>query len=72
MRKYEDLTIEQLRSGLDFMELNFGRAMDGKAYGLAQAFKEKIDGLFAELVIRIQATDPYTTEADIRFFENNG
>jgi hypothetical protein len=52
MRKYEDLTIEQLRSGLDFMELNFDRAMDCKAYGLAQAFKDKIDDLMAEVMLR--------------------
>ena len=70
MSKYSDLTINQIRSALDSMELNYNLAMDANDYGLAGAFKSKIDLLMAELVLRL--VDPYTTEADVRYFETEG
>jgi hypothetical protein len=44
--------------------------MDAQDYGLANAFHAKIDWLWSELVKLIQAEDPFTTEADIRYFES--
>ena len=51
------------------MNKNYNLAVDQTAYGLADAIKDKIDGLWSELVNRIQSEDPCTTEADIRYFE---
>ena len=53
------------------LEDNYSMAMDSEAFGLAGAFKSKIDGLMSELTSRITAEDPYTTEADVRYFESN-
>jgi hypothetical protein len=47
------MTIEQIRQALTHMEENYGLAMDYKEYGLANAFKDKIDWLMAELDRRI-------------------
>jgi len=69
MSRYSDLTVDQLRKALDHMELNYGVAMDAESYGLADAFLAKIDGLTEALSARLQADDPYTTEADVRYFE---
>ena len=43
------MTVEQIRIALDHMEENYGLAMDYKDYGLALAFKDKIDWLMVEL-----------------------
>jgi len=68
MSKYDYLTIDQIRSALDHMEANYSAAMDCGAYGLANAFLDKITGLADELAHRF---DHYTTAADVRFFESN-
>lgn len=52
MSKYNDLTIEQLRLSLDFMERNYSMVMEQEFYGLAGALKVKIDDLMAELRAR--------------------
>jgi hypothetical protein len=64
-----NMTADEIRTALDYLETNYGLAMDGEAYGLASALKDKIDLLWTELVRVIQINDPYTTEADIRYFE---
>jgi len=72
---YNYLSIEQIRSALDFLESSYSKAMDGDAYGrpwFANAILAKIDGLRETLVAKITAEDPYTTAADVRYFENNG
>jgi hypothetical protein len=69
---YDHLSIEQIRSALDFLEANYSAAMDGEAYGLANAILAKIDGVREMLTAEIMAEDPYTTAADVRYFENNG
>ena len=69
MSNYSDLTVEQIRSALDNMERNYSIAMDAEAYNLANWLHAKIDRLREELVRVIRASDPHTTEADIRFFE---
>ena len=66
---YNYLSIEQIRSALDFLESSYSKAMDGDAYGLANAILTKIDGLRETLVAKITAEDPYTTAADVRYFE---
>jgi hypothetical protein len=48
----QDLTIDQLRMALDFMERNYETAMKAEAYGLAGFLKEKIDSLTLELQSR--------------------
>ena len=63
------MTVDQIRTALDHMEANYGLAMDHEDMGLAQAFYDKIMYLRTELIRAIRAADPYTTEADIRYFE---
>lgn len=70
MTKYDYLSIDQIRSALDYLESNYSLAMDGEAYGLADSLLAKIDGLQEALVSRLLAENPHTTEADIRYFEN--
>jgi len=65
------MTVNQIRTALDYMESNYSLAMDSEAYDLANSFLAKIDWLKDELVRQIQAEDPYTTEADIRYFETS-
>ena len=67
---YDYLSIEQIRSALDFLEASYGKAMDGEAYGLANAIHAKIDGLMETLTAKIMAEDPCTTAADVRYFES--
>lgn len=64
------MTVEQIRQALTYMETNYSLALAAEDYSLANAFYSKIDWLRAELVRQIQAEDPYTTEADIRYFES--
>lgn len=64
-----ELTIEQIRFALSQMETNYNLAMDQEAYGLADAFLSKIDRLREMLVTLIKIQDPYTTDADVRYFE---
>ena len=63
------MTIDQVRQALTYMESNYSLAMDAGEYGLANAFHSKIDWLWAELVRLVQLEDPYTSGADIRYFE---
>jgi hypothetical protein len=51
------------------MEANYSLAMDTESYSLANAFLDKIIFLQDELVRLVVAEDPYTTEADVRYFE---
>lgn len=67
--KLDHLTIDQVRSGLDFVEKSYQKAMDGGAFSLAEKLWDQREALWIELVGRIQSQDPYTTEADIRYFE---
>jgi hypothetical protein len=66
----ENLTFDQVREGLDWMQRNYDTAMESGAYDLASMISRKIDAYQIELVGRIHAEDPYTTAADIRYFEN--
>ena len=63
------MTVDQIRGALDHMESNYGLAIDADDMSLASAFYDKIMWLRSELIREIRAADPYTTEADIRYFE---
>lgn len=66
------MNINQIRTTLDELESNYDMAMKFGAYPLANHLLKQIDVLREELVRQIhqiQEEDPYTTEADIRYFE---
>jgi primosomal protein N'' len=63
------MKIDQIRTALDELESNYDMAMNFRAYPLANHLLKQIDVLREELVRQIQTEDPYTTEADIRYFE---
>jgi primosomal protein N'' len=63
------MKIDQIRTALDELESNYDMAMNFRAYPLANHLLKQIDALREELVRQIQTEDPYTTEADIRYFE---
>lgn len=63
------MNINQIRTTLDELESNYDMAMKFGAYPLADHLLKQIDVLREELIRQIQAEDPYTTEADIRYFE---
>ena len=62
-------TVDQIRTILDELESNYSMAMDFQAYPLANHLLKQIDTLRDELVGLIMAEDPYTSEADVRYFE---
>lgn len=64
------MTIDQIRIALDFLEENYSTATDAEAHGLAQALLDKIMSLRVQLAQIICQEDPYTTEADVRYFES--
>jgi hypothetical protein len=65
----EKLTLEQVRDAINWMQRNYDAAMEIEAYGLANKLYDKLEGLKIELIGRITAEDPYTTAADVRYFE---
>ena len=69
---FNHLNIDQIRSSLDFLEASYSKAMDDEAYGLADTILAFIDTLTEELTAKIMAVNPYTTAADVRYFENIG
>ncbi len=62
-------TVNQIRAQLEMLESNYSMAMDFRAYPLANHLLKQIDALRDELVGLIMAEDPYTSEADVRYFE---
>ena len=63
------MTVDQIRTALDELESNYSMAMNFRAYPLADHLREQILMVQDALVKAIVAEDPYTTEADVRFFE---
>lgn len=59
----------QIRKRMTFLKETHARAMDEGHYGLAMHLKVMLEEDFRNLVAAIQAEDPYTTEADIRYYE---
>jgi hypothetical protein len=66
-----NLSINEIRENLTSLEDSFSAAMDNHQFDVAAIIHAKIGGMWDLLVATIKAEDPYTTEADIRFFENN-
>ena len=63
----EKLTIQQLQTAITHMKHNVELAMEAGDTSLAGAFYDKIDALCIALHQKID--DPYTTLADVRYFE---
>lgn len=63
------MTVSQIRTTLEELESNYEMAMNFRAYPLADHLQLQITQLQDKLVELICAEDPYTTEADVRFFE---
>ena len=66
----EKLTLDQVRDGLDWLQTNYQSLMDNEEYGIAQMLVSKIEAYQIEIIGRITSEDPYTTAADILYFEN--
>ena len=66
----EKLTLDQVRDGLDWLQTNYQSLMDNEEYGIAQMLVSKIEAYQIEIIGRITSEDPYTTAADVRYFEN--
>lgn len=66
----EKLTLDQVRDGLDWLQTNYQSLMSYGEQGMAQMLVSKIEAYQIELIGRITAEDPYTTAADVRYFEN--
>jgi hypothetical protein len=49
----EKMTVDQLRDLLTYLEENYSLAYDGEAYGLANALRDKINGVFKVLVLKL-------------------
>lgn len=69
-RQYGVLTEEALYRASAAMRTNRDLALAANDKGLAQSFQDRLDVIVEELILR--NTDPFTTAADIWFFENNG
>ena len=48
------MTIDQLRDAIAWMESNHARAIEGQAYGLAEAMWEKREALWCDLQCAIR------------------
>ena len=66
----EKLTLDQVRDGLDWLQTNYESLMSHGEQGMAQMLLAKIEAYQIELIGRITSEDPYTCEADVRYFEN--
>jgi hypothetical protein len=51
----EKMTVDQLRGLLTYLEENYSLAFDGEAYGLADALRDKINGVFKFLLLKLNA-----------------
>jgi hypothetical protein len=66
-----NLSINEIRDILTSLEDSFSVAMDKHQFDVAAQIHAQIDSMWNLLVAAIKAEDPYATEADIRYFENN-
>ena len=51
----EKMTGDQLRDLLTYLEENYSLAYDGGAFGLADALRDKINGVFKFLLLKLNA-----------------
>ena len=49
----EKMTVDQLRDLLTYLEENYSLAYDGGAFGLADALRDKINGVFKFLLLKL-------------------
>jgi len=63
------MSIDRIREMLDEHETLYSRYMDEDNYALASAVYEWIMVLRHNLTAAVMAADPYTTEADVAFYE---
>ncbi len=68
MSRFTDLTTEQVYASLEKMKANRRIAREQEATGLVESLQSYIDNLIEILIER--NTDPHTTSADIRYYEN--
>ena len=66
----EKLTIDELHRIVSWMQSNIDSCISMGALSLAAAIEDRVEPYKIELIGRITAEDPYTTEADVRYFEN--
>ena len=64
------MSIEELRNALTSVEISYTEAMERGLYETSDLIFFHREQLWKQLVGMIQAEDPFTTEADIRYFEN--
>ena len=64
-----ELTLDQMRDGLKWLERNYSTMLANGDYDLAQMIYAKIDLYQDAIVARICSEDPYTTASDVRYFE---
>ena len=68
MTRFTDLTTEQVYASLEKMKANRRIAREQEATGIVESLQSYIDSLIEVLIER--NTDPHTTAADIRYYEN--
>jgi len=66
----EKLTLDQVRDGLDLLQTNYQSLISHGEHSMAQMLVSKIEAYQIEIISRITDEEPYTTAADIRYFEN--
>ena len=69
MEKETDMTIDEIRTALDRCEARFTEAMKANDFQEARDQRTARDYFIEQLVRKIQEEDPYTTEADVRYYE---
>ena len=68
----DNLSISEIRTSLSLLETQYSESMDSGKSDAAFRIWCDINTLTDELYKKIASEDPYTTEADARYFENNG
>ena len=63
------MTVDHIRVAIDNIESNYCVAMGLEDFALASYYHDKLISLYEDLVRAICAQDPYTSEADVRYFE---
>jgi hypothetical protein len=69
MSRFSDLTDDQIYTSLSSMRASRKIAREAQDEGLVAALQVYINGMITTLIER--NTDPHTTAADIRYFENH-
>jgi hypothetical protein len=69
MKNLANLTLKQLREGLDWLSRNHNAMIDAREYDLANMIDDKIFVYQEAITDRITSEDPFTSRADVRYFE---